>query len=156
MKPASFIAALLLLIATSACKPKVNDTSVYFNLPSDGWAYGDTLEIPLEMADSVATGDLAIGLRHTNLYLYSNLWLEVTVTDSLMSQTDTVNIIMATPGGRWLGCGIGTDFQLADTIRRGLTLHRPAKVTLRNIMRSERIEDIEQIGCTFTQTETTE
>ncbi len=138
-------------MALTSCKPKVNDSSIVINVPSQGWDYGKALQADISPSDSVATGQMAIALRHTNLYLYSNIWLEVTVTDSLTTTIDTLNITLADPSGRWLGRGIATDFQLSDTIPHQYTLHRPATAKVRHIMRDDMLKGVEQLGITFTQ-----
>lgn len=138
-------------LAMTACRPKVNDFSEYRNLPTEGWRYNEPLVFYLEPADSAAVGSLTVGLRHSNQFLYSNLWLEVTMTDSLQALVDTVNIQVADRLGHWLGRGIGTDFQLSDTLWRDIVIHRPVEVAVRHIMRDDHLQGIEQLGVTFVE-----
>lgn len=142
---------MVIAMAMTSCRPKVNDSSTVANIDPDGWKYGNAVEADISPADSAATGNLTLSIRHTNLYIYSNIWLELTVSDSLRETTDTLCITMAEPSGRWLGHGIGTDFQLSDTVDHSFTLHRPAKVRVRHIMRDDNLQGIEQIGISFTQ-----
>lgn len=138
------------MAATIACSPKGNEFSSYRQLPDDGWKYGDTIVFTPELADSVATGRLDLALLHSNEYTYSNLWLEMTIADSISSHRDTINIIMADRLGRWLGRGIGTDFQPSMTVADTITLSRDQRIIVRHIMRSDRLTDIERIGICFT------
>ena len=147
----TILIAMVIAMAMTSCKPRLNDSSKVINIDPDGWSYGEAVEADISPADSVADGRLAISLRHTNLYLYSNIWLEVTVNDSLGAVTDTLCLPMADPSGRWLGRGIGTDFQLCDTLPQLLRLHRPASARVRHIMRDDQLQGIEQIGISFTQ-----
>lgn len=154
----SFISPKIILtavvaLAMTACRPKVNDFSEYRNLPTEGWRYNEPLDFSLELADSAAIGALTVGVRHSNQFLYSNLWLEVTMTDSLQALVDTVNIQVADRLGHWLGRGIGTDFQLSDTIWHDIAIHRPVNVAVRHIMRDDLLQGIEQLGVTFVERE---
>lgn len=153
MKRVAIIIALATAAIFSGCRPPRNDSSSFEFIDKDGWAYGDTIIYDLELADSVATGALTLSLRHTNDYLYCNLWLEVTVEDSIGARVDTLNVAMADAFGRWYGRGIGTDFQVTDTISPAISLRRPARVKVRHVMRVDRLADIEQIGVVFDERE---
>lgn len=144
----SLIAALTGL---SGCRMGPDDFSMYHDIDSTGWQYGDTLKYTFVPADSVVTGDMALSLRHTNDYIYSNIFLEVTITDSLTSRCDTLAVILADDFGRWHGRGIGTDFQVTDTIARGATFRRPVNIGVRHIMRDEVLPEVEQVGISFVE-----
>lgn len=147
------VAAAVLCAATvcAGCSPAGNSFSSYEFLPQDGWRYGDTIVFRPEMADSTATGELTLSLRHTNDYAYSNLWLEVSVRDSSRQFTDTINVVLADRLGRWLGRGIGTDFQSTDTIAPRIRMNRDTEIRVRHIMRVDNLTDVEQIGIAFTE-----
>ena len=87
-------------------------------------------------------------MRHTNGYLYSNLWLELATpvpgTDSM--RLDTVNIPLADVYGKWYGRGVGVSYVAVDTLAGtyGYDSARPAR--LRHIMRVDTLPDVEQIG----------
>lgn len=145
--------AVALCAATicTGCSPAGNSFSNYEFLPQDGWHYGDTIVFRPEIADSTAIGVLTLSLRHTNDYAYSNLWLEVSVRDSSRQLTDTFNVVMADRLGRWLGRGIGTDFQSTDTIAPRIRVNRDTEIRVRHIMRVDNVRDVEQIGIVFTE-----
>ncbi|MDE6756063.1 MAG: gliding motility lipoprotein GldH [Muribaculaceae bacterium] len=149
-------ALLSLLIAAltglSGCRMGPNDYSCYHDIDPDGWRYGDTLRYNLDPRDSLITGDIVLSLRHTNDYIYSNIFLEVIVADSLGSRCDTLAVTLADDFGRWYGRGIGTDYQVSDTVARRITLRRPVTIGVRHIMRDEVLTDIEQIGISFVET----
>jgi len=58
-----------------------DDFSMYHDIDSAGWQYGDTLKYTFVPADSVVTGDMALSLRHTNDYIYSNIKERITIAD---------------------------------------------------------------------------
>ena len=68
-------------------------------------------------------------------------------TDSL--PPDTLNILLADAFGNWQGRGLGLSFQRVDTVLHNLTLKTPTTLSLRHIMRSDRLPDVEQIGLIF-------
>lgn len=148
---ALLLSTIVALIGLSGCKMGHNDYSHFHNIDINGWAYGDTLIYNFTPKDSVVTGDLTLSLRHTNDYIYSNIFLEVTLSDSTSSQCDTLAITLADNFGRWHGRGIGTDFQISDTIASGTTLHKPINIAVRHIMRDDVLKEIEQIGISFVE-----
>ena len=80
---------ILSAIATAALAGCTSsEQSDYNALGPDGWAYGDTIRFFNSEADTVALdGSLAVAVRHTNGYPYSNLWLEITLPEA-----DTVRV----------------------------------------------------------------
>lgn len=137
------------MLCLGACAPGHNDYSDFRNIDVDGWEYGDTLEFTPEIGDSTACGVLMLALRHSNSYLYSNLWVEVCYTNGEQSVTDTLNVPLADIYGRWYGSGFGARYQTTDTIASDITLHRGKPVRVRHIMRVDTLHGIEQIGLNF-------
>lgn len=134
---------------TAACG-SADETSRYWNLGEDGWRYADTLVYDI---DSTATSDVAVVVRHTANYEYSNLWLELsypTPADSL--RADTFNLVLADDFGRWRGHGIGVGLQYADTLLRGVHLQDSTTLRLRHIMRADTLPGIEQVGIVVMRT----
>lgn len=142
---------MVVLFVMTGCRMGPNDYSEYHSLDDEGWRYGELLRYEFMPEDSIVTGDLALSLRHTNDYIYSNIFLEVTIADSLSTVRDTLAITLADDFGRWNGRGIGTDFRISDTIAKGITYRRPVAISVRHIMRDEILKDIEQVGISFTE-----
>lgn len=133
-----------------SCSVGHNDFSLYKNLPSDGWAYTDTLSFLPSIPDSSARGHLILSVRHDNEYPYSNLWLEVRTTMPDHSEkVDTINFLLANPYGRWYGQGFGASYQISDTLPGLTVLTDSMPVKVRHIMRIDTIRNIEQLGITF-------
>ena len=112
------------------------------------WAYGDTIGFPkTNMTDSIADGHLVVSLRHNNGYPYSNIWLELTRTgNDGTTVRDTVNCVLADLYGRWKGQGFGASYQFSDTLPNAVRLLRGDSITVRHIMRTDTITDIEHLG----------
>lgn len=142
----------LLSLCLGSCLPGHNDYSDYQQLPIGGWPYNDALTFTPAGGDSIAEGTLSIGLRHTNEYPYSNLYLELSYSDTAGARRlDTLNIIMADKYGHWRGKGVGTDFQLIDTVDTHFTRIAGSPIKVRHIMRVDTLRGIDMIGMEFIQ-----
>lgn len=146
---------LMLTLVAGACSRHANDYSAFSTLPSQGWKYGSTLLYMPVTEDSIVCGTLSLIVRHSNLYPYRNLYLEVTSQQpskggQIEYRTDTLNIMLANELGEWLGHGSGVSFQRADTLSTHFTLLSGAPLRVRHIMRDPLVEGLEQIGFTFT------
>lgn len=144
--------ALLIFILSGCTKPgPLAEDAGFKAIPASGWVYGDTLTFRPDslFADSGATAGIAIAVRHTDAYLYSNLWLELTSTAADSLRRDTVNIPLADTYGKWYGKGMGVSFVTVDTLPMRLRADTANAVTLRHIMRVDTLRDIEQVGIIF-------
>ena len=143
------IVIISILLCLGACAPGHNDYSDFRNIDVDGWVYGDTLEFSPSIGDSTARGTLMLALRHSNSYLYSNLWVEVSYFNDTVCVVDTLNVPLADIYGRWYGSGFGARYQATDTIVYDMQLHRGKPVKVRHIMRVDTLHGIEQVGLNF-------
>lgn len=145
-----FIIGVFLVLCLGACVPGHNDFSDFKNLPSSGWRYANVLTFNPEHDDSIAVGSVCVSLRHTDAYIYSNLWLEVECVDAdKTTHRDTINLRLADPYGRWLGIGNATDFQVTDTVFKGLRHVSGSPIRVRHIMRVDTLTGIDIVGVTF-------
>lgn len=140
------VVTLVVMAVAFACSTS-DERGCFVAVDPSGWNYGDTLRFDLGTAeDSVVDGRLALVVRHAAGYAYSNLWLEVSYPPSDSLKPDTFNIRLSDSFGNWYGKGLGLSYQLTDTVGRKLKLSAPATLSVRHIMRVDRLEDIEQIG----------
>lgn len=138
----------VLIGCLSACNGS-KETGEFHPVDADGWKYGDTLSFNIDAPDSVVCGDLAVVVRHTAAYPYSNIWLEINYPQTDSIESDSINVVLADDFGNWLGRGAGLSFQRADTVVKNITLTMPSAISLRHIMRVDNLTDIEQIGVIF-------
>ena len=153
------IVAVLLAAAAASCSINGyhgngddNFYSAFKAFEGAEWYYSRPLEFTVDtLADSICPhGDLLITLRHTDGYDYRNLWLEIDYdADNEDSQPDTINVILADVYGHWRGSGSGNSFQVTDTVRRDMPLRCGQRITLRRIMRSDTLYNIEHAGSTY-------
>lgn len=144
---------IVVCIAFATACVNSNETGEFHPIDASGWQYGDTLTYRLESPDSMWHGDIAIVVRHSASYPYSNLWLELSYPPTDSIGADSINIVLADDLGNWYGRGLGLSYQHIDTVIRNISLTAPAELSLRHIMRNDRLTDIEQIGIIFTSTE---
>lgn len=151
------IAAVVLVCTTVACGREGqrgngddNYFSAFHSFRTTTWPYADTLAMPVDtLRDSIASGPLALSLRHTNGYNWANLWLEVSLRRDSVLEADTFNIPLADVAGNWYGHGTGPSRQLTFPLYDEVELRRGDTIFLRHIMRVDNLEDIEQIGIIF-------
>jgi gliding motility-associated lipoprotein GldH len=144
----AFLAIATTMLLTWSCGSKNVAFCDFKELPKEGWAYGDTISFPTdEMDDSTAVGHIAVAIRHTNNYPYSNIWLEVTHLDSnSRPHRDTINLVLADIYGRWKGQGFGASYQFSESTASISNIMRGQPITVRHIMRVDTINGIEHLG----------
>jgi gliding motility-associated lipoprotein GldH len=142
------------LIAAAACSRHANDFSQFGNIDPEGWRYTTSYVFTPEIEDSLTHGTLSLAVRHSNDYPYRNLYLEVSYwqADSCL-KTDTVNVQLADIYGNWLGGGLGTSFQKADTLCSNFPMLNHSVIKVRHVMRPDVVTGVEQIGLMFYQHE---
>ncbi len=73
-----------------------------------GWAKEDAAKFVVQVPDTVTLYDFFVDIRHDVTYRYSNLYLfmQTRFPDSTFTR-DTLELVVATPEGKWLGKGWG-------------------------------------------------
>lgn len=142
--------AAMALASIAACSPADPERGCFKSVGAHGWSYLDTVAL---MPDTAAADtaprpcDIAVDVRHTAGYAYSNIWVELTYTPlGQDTRRDTADMRLADPMGRWLGKGLGVGHQKVDTLVRNIILDRGMPVTLRHVMRADTLAGIEQAG----------
>lgn len=144
-------AALPLAVALFAggCDSSVlNSYSEYHHLDATGWSYSDIETFTPVHTDSLCQGRLVVGLRHSGSYPYTSVSVEVEYADNGITARDTIEVPLTDSYGRWLGTGIGTAFQVTDTV--GHLLHTSgSEIKIRHAMRCDTLHGINQLGIFF-------
>ncbi len=147
-------AGVLAAVALASCSYSPNSYSCFSSIdPATGWAYGESYVYMPDIQDSIAAGRLALLVRHTNDYPFSNLWVEVQSQQpqgqGVQVVTDTFCIALADVYGNWLGRGTGATIEKLDTLYTDFTVIDGAPLRLRHIMRPDRVEGLEKVGFIF-------
>jgi len=139
----------VIAVAAAGCSGDVvNSYSAYSTLPDYGWRYTDAQEFQVEHRDSICSGTLLVALRHRGDYPYMDVQVEVAYSDRGINRRDTLTIALADRYGQWLGKGVGTSFQITDTVGR-LTHVTGSPVKVRHLMRCDTLTGITQLGIFF-------
>ncbi len=146
MRILTVILLFVALLLTAACNGRENSYSEYHRLRQDIWKFGDAVWFKPVHADSICEGAFVVALRHDSSYPYTALCLEVSYESGC--RPDTIDIQVADDYGKWLGRGIGTSFQLTDTLPPVAHVSG-AKVTMRHLMRTDTLRGVNQVGLFF-------
>jgi len=102
------IGALAVLVILMSCDRKslINDYKV---IDKNGWNKDSLMVFDVPVSDTLKMHQVFINVRNDIEYKYSNLWLFVGITQpgDTIPVTDTLEITLADPTGKWLGKGFG-------------------------------------------------
>jgi gliding motility-associated lipoprotein GldH len=112
-----------------------------FIQPDQGvWTWNDALEFEADIQDTLSLHNIYLQVRHTTEYPLSNLYMFVHIKSPTGQQlSDTVNMILAAPDGRWSGRGNGNIRELMLLYRKQTMFRVPGTyvITLEQAMRRE-------------------
>lgn len=140
------VAAMLLMLACT--DRRHNGYSEFHRITGGMWRYGAEVFFTPVHSDSLCPGRFVVALRHDNSYPYTDIRLEVIHNNGVAEIRDTVDIQLADAYGQWNGSGIGTSFQIADTLPRAMHASG-TMVRLRHLMRTDTLRGISQAGLFF-------
>lgn len=149
MRKLNLISYCLYIIALTFCS--CNKDAIYMKsvaLPGNIWSYKSPLKFDIPVADSVNMYNIFINIRNESEYPFSNLYLFIDITSPKnITERDTMECILATPEGRWLGHGLGDIWDNKILFKR---VHFPNKgnytFTLTQAMRVDSLPMIMNAG----------
>ena len=142
-----------MLMCLGACAPEHSTYSDFRDLPHDGWYASMPLRFCPEITDStVTTCDVAVAVRHSSSYAYSDLSLVVDMIDSTHHvKRRLVTIPVADKYGNWKGTGFGGLYQLKCDVARNMPLSSILSIVVWQSMKGcEKVECIENVGVIVT------
>lgn len=143
-----YIAAVIAVLLCSCDKPTAVPAT-FVTIPDSEWHYDRALRFNAAGDTLGQVEAVAISVRHTNDYPYSNLWLEMAYNSGDSLVADTFNLRLADEYGKWLGAGSGPVVMLTDTVRPRHIPDVASGYAVRHIMRIDVLPDVEQIGLTY-------
>lgn len=141
-----FVGLSLMLI--SACD-KNQVFEAYKKIPQSGWHKDSLMVFNVPITDTLHNNNLFINIRNNINYKYSNLWLFVEIDQpGGIAVTDTFELLLASPSGKWLGEGFGGIKTRQVIFRSGVYFPVPGdyKINIKQGMREETLEGITDIG----------
>ena len=99
------ISVIVLLLHCQSCDPgMVYDQ--YEPTEQGMWSWQNAIEFKADISDTISMHNIYLQVRHTVEYPMSNLHMFVHVkAPSGQHLTDTINMILAAPDGKWTGKG---------------------------------------------------
>lgn len=142
-------AIILISMALGACSERHECYAHFENIDPDGWPYGKTINFSTPGVDSLTLHKIDISVRHTAAYPYSNLWLEVALSEGENRNVDTLEMHLSDSYGRWTGKGFGPTYQITQSLPDVYRITDSTTVSIRQIMRIDTIKEIQQVGITL-------
>lgn len=94
------------LLLTSCDSEMIYDQ--YISLDNGKWKWNDVAVFEMEVQDTLSLHNIYLQVRHSTDYPMSNLYMFVNVKGpDGQFRKDTLNLILATPEGQWIGKGTG-------------------------------------------------
>lgn len=77
-------------------------------IPKSLWSAKQSLVFQTNIDDTIAAHNVYLNIRNAGVYPFSNIFLFINTTlPGGQLDRDTVEIMLATPDGKWLGKGLG-------------------------------------------------
>jgi len=145
------ISLLLGIFILSSCsKPNLYDK--YIQVNAEGWNYKDQVEFEVQITDTISPTNFYLNIRHNTDYDYRNLYLFLhTQFPRGQQSTDTLEIILAAPDGKWLGKGYGNLKENRVLLKKDVyfPISGPYTFRLEQAMREKNLKGIEDVGITI-------
>ncbi len=121
----------------------------YEKLPQTGWNKDSVVVFNFDVTDTLQNQNLYINVRNDIKYKYSNLWLFIKIEQpGKIAVTDTFEVILADPTGKWLGEGFG-GIKTRQVIYKGgvyFPVSGEYKIKIKQGMRENILHGITDIG----------
>lgn len=141
-----FLSAVLIFISCDR-KSLVNEYRV---IDKNGWNKDSLLVFEVPVSDTLKMHHVYVNVRNDIDYKYSNLWLFIGITQpgDTIPVTDTLEITLADPAGKWLGEGFG-GIKTNETLYRKNVYFPKAgnyKIAVQHGMRGKILTGITDVG----------
>lgn len=144
-----FIAFLSFVLVLQSCKGEDIYFQKYTDFPKESWAADSPQTFDFEIEDTTELYDFFFNLRHTNDYVYRNIFVfwQLKSPDG-RTKTDTAQFILADRKGKWLG--VSASGTLIENSMWFLKTKLPTKgrytFSFTQGMREKELNDIKNVG----------
>lgn len=120
---------VILLLTLSSCNEKALLNS-YVTIPNNEWSKSNKIKFEIDVKDKNPLHNVYLTVRHADSYPFSNLFLFLkTKYPSGKYSIDTLECILATPKGEWIGDGTGDIFDNKILIKKNIQFQETGKYT---------------------------
>ena len=148
MKRKQVLCLFVILLSLVACDPdKVIDE--YHTINNSAWDIDSVQKYTFTIFKKDQVHNVYFNIRNDRSYKFCNLWLFVTIDPPKgVSKTDTVQVMLADPSGKWLGKGFSGIYDSRLLYMRNVYFPEPGNyaIYLRHGMRPSILKGITDIG----------
>ena len=144
------LAACSLQLAACSLPSDVFEKDV--TIPGQKWAssFKPSVDFTLQGKDTAGTYNVYLVLRHTDAYLYNNIWIQGTVRQpgDTSAKSQRYDLTLATNDKGWLGSGMDDIYEHRVLIQPETRFTRPGtySFTLEQIMRDDPLPHVLNVG----------
>ena len=144
------LAAAALLLSSCSLPSDVFEKNVV--IPGHQWAssFKPRIEFALKAADTADRYNIYLVLRHSDAYLYNNIWIRGTVQQpgDSVAKSQRYDLTLATNDKGWLGSGMDDIYEHRVLIQPQTKFTKPGtySFTLEQIMRDDPLQHVFNVG----------
>ena len=147
INPILLLFCMVGLLGTLSCRHEtiLNKTS---HTPEGSWTYIDPVVFECHVEDTNLAYNAVFSLKHTKNYPWSNVFfLITTVFPDLETRIDTLECVLASRDGRWLGRKYGSYYSMDFLYKDGVRFPQTGtyRFEIRHAMRED-VHEIVQLG----------
>ncbi len=138
----------ILCLLASSCQRSTLLNKAY-DTPQPAWAYHEPICFDLVVEDTTLPYDVTFSLKHTRHFAWRNsFFLITTVFPNMDTSIDTLECVLATPDGKWLGSRLGKYRSLGFLYKQHIRFPMPGqyRFEVRHAMRSDSLQNISSVG----------
>jgi gliding motility-associated lipoprotein GldH len=145
-----FLAAATLLLSSCSLPSDVFEKDVV--IPGHQWAssFKPQIDFTLNAADTAERYNIYLVLRHSDAYLYNNIWIRgsVKVPGDTVAKSQRYDLTLATNDKGWLGSGMDDIYEHRVLIQPETKFSKPGtySFTLEQIMRDDPLQHVFNVG----------
>jgi gliding motility-associated lipoprotein GldH len=146
---------LCAVISLTSCGNK-QVFSQYKSVHDHTWQVDSLVKYSFDIDDTTTKHNVLLGVRNGVDYSYSNVFLFVKTTfPNKKSISDTVEIMLADPQGKWLGKKVNNLIDNQILYKRGILFPMKGKynMTVQQGMRDAKLNHVFDVGVTVEQTQ---
>jgi gliding motility-associated lipoprotein GldH len=148
LKLTQVLCLFVILLTIISCDPdKVIDE--YRTINNNVWNVDSVQNFAFSILRKDQIHNIYFNIRNDRSYEFCNLWLFVTIDPPRgVSKTDTVQVMLADPSGKWLGKGFSGIYDNRRLYMQNVYFPEPGNYTihLRHGMRPTNLKGITDIG----------
>ncbi len=144
-----FLTVFVILFLTFSCNNN-GFFGEYKTIPRAVWHRDSVVVFQVPVTDTLQKHNLYVGVRNDIEYKYSNLWLFINIIQpgDSTAVTDTLEVTLADPAGKWLGHGFG-GVKTSETLFRENVFFPVSgnyEIQIKQGMRGTQLDGITEIG----------